>query len=51
MNPEVHLVVQFTIVFRVYLITKKAYFSAVTEWISRLEKCVSVKGEYFEGLK
>ena len=32
-------------------IPKKAYFSAFTEWISRLEKCVSVKGEYFEGLK
>ena len=32
-------------------IPKKAYFSAVAEWISRLEKCVSVKGEYFEGLK
>ena len=30
---------------------KKAYFSAFTEWILRLEKCVSVKGEYFEGLK
>ena len=26
-------------------IPKKAYFSAFTEWISRLEKCVSVKGE------
>ena len=32
-------------------IPKKAYFSAFTEWILRLEKCVSVKGEYFEGLK
>ena len=32
-------------------IPKKAYFSAFTEWISRFEKCVSVKGEYFEGLK
>ena len=32
-------------------IPKKAYFSAFTEWISRLEKCVSIKGEYFEGLK
>ena len=32
-------------------ILKTAYFSAFTEWISRLEKCVSVKGEYFEGLK
>ena len=32
-------------------ISKKAYFSAFTEWISRLEKCVSDKGEYFEGLK
>ena len=32
-------------------IPKKAYLSAVTEWISRLEKCVSIKGEYFKGLK
>ena len=32
-------------------IPKKAYFSAFTEWISILEKCVSIKGEYFEGLK
>ena len=32
-------------------IPKTAYFSGFTEWISRLEKCVSVKGEYFEGLK
>ena len=32
-------------------IPKKAYFSAFTEWISRLEKCVFVKEEYFEGLK
>ena len=32
-------------------IPKKAYFSAFTEWILRLEKCVSVKGKYFEGLR
>ena len=32
-------------------IPKKAYFSAFTECISRFEKCVSVKREYFEGLK
>ena len=32
-------------------IPKKAYFSAFTERISRLEKCVSVKREYFKGLK
>ena len=32
-------------------IPKKAYFSVFTEWISRLEKCVSFKEEYFEGLK
>ena len=32
-------------------IPKKAYFSAFTKLISRFEKCVSVKGEYFEGLK
>ena len=30
---------------------KKAYFSAFTEWIWIFEKCVSVKGEYSEGLK
>ena len=29
----------------------KANFSAFTDWTLRLEKCVSVKGEYFEGLK
>ena len=32
-------------------IPKKANFSAITECISRLEKCVSVKEEYFEELK
>ena len=32
-------------------IPNKDYFSAFTDWISRLEKCVSVKGAYFEGLK
>ena len=32
-------------------IPKKAYFSAFREWILRLEKCVSIKGEYLEGLK
>ncbi len=32
-------------------IPRNAYFSAFTDWISRLEKCISVKGEYFEGLK
>ena len=30
---------------------KEAYFSAFTGWISRLRKCFSVKGEYFERLK
>ena len=49
MSLEVHLSLQLTSVFRVFL--KKAYFSAFTEWISRLEKCVTVKGEYVEGLK
>ena len=48
MTPEVHLVVQFT---SLQGIPKKANFSAITECISRLEKCVSVKEEYFEGLK
>ena len=32
-------------------VPRKAYFSAFTDWISRLEKCISVNGEYFEGLK
>ena len=32
-------------------IPKETNFSAFTEWISRLEKCISAKGEYFERLK
>lgn len=32
-------------------IPKADYFSAFRSWIARLEKCVSVKGEYFEGMK
>ena len=36
---------------RIQGIPKKAYFAAFTEWISRLETCVLVKGEYFEWLK
>ena len=48
MNPEVHLVVQFT---SVQGIPKRAFFSAFTEWILSFKKCISVKGEYFEGLK
>ena len=32
-------------------VPKEAYLSAFKEWISRLQKCVDVKGEYFEGLK
>ena len=55
MNPKVHLVVQFALGSAIYQclqgIPKKAHFSVFTEWISRLEKCVSVKEEYFEGLK
>ena len=26
------------------------YLSAFRDWVKRLQKCVSVKGEYFEGL-
>ena len=32
-------------------IPRTAYFAAFRSWISRLEKCISVKGEYFEGIK
>ena len=31
-------------------IQKEDYLSAFREWVKRLRKCVSVKGEYFEGL-
>ena len=31
-------------------IPKGDYLSAFHEWVKRLQKCVSVKGEYFEGL-
>ena len=47
-NPEVHLIVQFA---NLLGIPKKAYFSAFTEWIVRLENCVFVKRVYFGGLK
>ena len=33
----------------VYL--KKAYEKAFKDWIKKLKLCISVKGEYFEGLK
>ena len=32
-------------------IPKADYFAAFRSWISRLETCISVKGEYFEGMK
>ena len=32
-------------------IPKEDYLSAFPDWVERLQKCVSVKGEYFEGLK
>ena len=32
-------------------IPRTDYFTAFQSWISRLEKCISVKGEYFEGMK
>ena len=31
-------------------IPKEDYLSAFRDWIQRLQKCVSVKWEYFEGL-
>ena len=31
-------------------IPKTDYLSAFRDWVKRLQKCVSVKGEYFEGL-
>ena len=30
-------------------IPKEDYLSAFRDWVKRLRKCVSVKGEYFEG--
>ena len=32
-------------------IPKEDYLSAFRDWVKRLQKCVPVKGEYFEGLK
>ena len=29
---------------------QKDYLSAFRDWVKRLQKCVSVKGEYFESL-
>ena len=31
-------------------IPKEDYLSAFSDWVKTLQKCVSVKGEYFEGL-
>ena len=31
-------------------IPKEAFLSAFRDWVKRLQKCVLVKGEYFEGL-
>ena len=31
-------------------IPKEDYLSAFGDWVKMLQKCVSVKGEYFEGL-
>ena len=31
-------------------ILKEDYLSAFRDWVKRLQKCISVKGEYFEGL-
>ena len=35
---------------RLQLIPKEDYLSAFRDWVKRLQKCVSVKEEYFEGL-
>ena len=47
MNPKLHLVMQF----KCFQGIPKKTYSAFTECIARLEKCVSVKGEYFKGSK
>ena len=31
-------------------ISKEDYLTAFRDWVKGLQKCVSVKGEYFEGL-
>ena len=31
-------------------VPKEDFLSAFRDWVKRLQKCVSVKGEYFEGL-
>ena len=31
-------------------IPKEDYLSAFHDWVKRLQKCVSVKGEYFDSL-
>ena len=31
-------------------IPKEDYLSAFRDWVKMFQKCVSVKGEYFEGL-
>ena len=31
-------------------IPKEDYLSAFRDWVKRSQKCVSVKGKYFEGL-
>ena len=31
-------------------IPKEDYLSAFRDWVKRLQKCISVKGEFFEGL-
>ena len=35
---------------RLQQIPKEDYLSAFRDWVKRLQKCVSVKGKYFEGL-
>ena len=33
-----------------FSIQRTDYFAAVKSWIARLQKCVSMQGEYFEGM-
>ena len=35
---------------RLQQIPKEDYLSAFRDWVKKLQKCVSVFGEYFEGL-
>ena len=47
---EVLLAALFISVFNRYQKKTTRILSAIRDWVKRLQKCVSVKGEYFEGL-